>query len=234
MKLILERWRKFQLNEIFNSPLPDDEIDLVPGDSEFSHEWVFYVDDKRYNMHIGIFPLQKYPDLLEWEVEFSQGGGYEQTNYGIKTAVVVMSTVLKILMDWVPQNRDNFFLITSTSYDRIRTRLYNRLLEDITKKLGSDYTSATLGGIQCLINIGLIERKVNKFIEESNFESARKIVADALNMLNKDGIKKGEIIQRILELFDKVEEAQFGPAETKTDLLKRRRAAYNAGRGKEQ
>ena len=85
-----------------------------------------------------------------------------------------------------------------------------------------------------LINVGLIERKVDKFIEKSDFKGARKLIADALTTLNSEGIKRGKTIQRIVKIFDKVEEAQLGPAETSTDALKRRRAAYNASRGEEQ
>lgn len=234
MKLIFESWRKFQLNEIFNSPLPDDEIELVL-DAPWGSSWSFFVDDKMYDVEINNESYHRpNSDLKEWSLQFSRLGSYSQTDFGINTGVVVMSTVLKILTDWILQNRDNFLLITSISATRNRTSLYNRILKNITKKLGSDYASEPFGGLQMLINIGLIERKVNKFIEESDFKSARKIVVDSLEILNLAGLKRGKTIERITKILDKVEEAQLGPAETKTDLLKRRRAAYNASRGDEQ
>jgi hypothetical protein len=232
MNLIFENWRKFQLNEIFNSPLPDSEIDLVI-DASWGSVWHFFVDDKVYEMEIKEIGGDD-PVLREFEVEFSRLGSYQPTNYGVESGVVVMSTVLKILMDWIQENSNNFFWINSVSHDRNRTRLYNRLLKNITKKLGSDYTSEPFGGLQMLINLGLIEREVDKFIKKSDFKSARKLIADALTALNSEGIKRGKTIQRIVKIFDKVEEAQLGPAETSTDALKRRRAAYNASRGEEQ
>jgi len=234
MKLIFENWRRFQLNEMFNSPVPDDEINKVT-DAPWGSVWNFFVDDKMYEMEIKeVGPDSLNPVLKEWDVEFSRLGSYLPTNYGVESGVVVMSTVLKILMDWIQENSNNFFFINSVSSDRNRTRLYNRLLKNITKKLGSDYASEPFGGLQILINVGLIEREVDKFIEKSDFKSARKLIADTLTMLNSEGMKRGKTVERIVKIFDKVEEAQLGPAKTKTDVLKRRRAAYNTSRSKEQ
>ena len=238
MKLIFENWRRYRLNEMFNSPVPDDEINKVTDD-EWKSEWSFYVDERPYDMKIEEYTHDSLnPYLREWDVEFSQAGSYWPTNYGVVQGTIVMSTVLKILVDWIEENSNNFFQINSMANEPNRARLYDRLLKTITKKLGSDYMAEPSGegggGLQIMVNLGLLERRVDKFIEDSDFESARKIIADALTTLNADGIKRGKTVRRIVKIFDKVEEAQLGPAKTKTDVLKRRRAAYNTSRSKEQ
>lgn len=215
MNLIFKNWRRFQLNEIFNSPVPDDEIE-VTMDASWGTNWMFFVNDLPYEMEIAEFygADGEHPILKEWGVEFSHKGEYDQTDYGLDTGVVVMSTVLKILMDWIKENNNNFFFLKSSSKEEIRTRLYNRLLKNVSKNLGTDYVAenvgAMFGGMQMIVNIGLIERKVDEFIKDSDFRGARKLIADALTKLNVNGFKEGRSVQRIIKIFDKVEQSQVG------------------------
>ena len=216
MKLIFENWRRFQLNEIFNSPVPDHDIEIVI-DEEWQVKWEFYVDDKLYEMEIADYTLEPKYDLRQWNVEFSHEGEFTRTNYGVNEGIVVMSTVIKILKDWVKENRDNFFYITSSSNERNRTSLYNRLLRVNTKKFGKDYVPESYKGMQITVNVGLIERKVDKFIEDSDFENAEGIIQEALDQLSRKGLKEGESIQRINKISDKVREAQPKPGRSGTE-----------------
>ena len=213
MKLIFENWRRFQLNEIFNSPVPDHEIEIVI-DEEWQIKWEFYADDRLYEMEIADYTLEPKYGLRRWNVEFSHEGEFTRTNYGVNEGIVVMSTVIKILKDWIKENRDNFFYITSSSNERNRTSLYNRLLRVNTKKFGKDYVPESYRGMQITVNVGLIERKVDKFIEDSDFESAEGIIEEALDQLSRKGVKEGESIQRINKIADKVREVQPKPRQS--------------------
>ena len=208
MKLILERWREYQLNELFNNPVEDRYITKLRDDPEAS-EWDFEVDGLNYNMliHYG-FQAKPSTGLSSWQVEFSHNGSHDPTEYGLKTGIKVMSTVLRILMEWIQENSDNFFVLFSSSYGVNRTKLYNRVLKNVTKKLGKDYVSESDIDEQLLINIGMVDRKVNNFIANSDFRSARKLVADALTVLNHEGVKRGVPVQRILDIFARIEKAQ--------------------------
>ena len=208
MELILERWRRYQLNELFNNPVEDGYITKL-RDSPEASEWDFEVDDLNYNMliHYG-FQTKPSTGLSSWQVEFSHSGSYDPTDYGLETGIKVMSTVLKILMEWVQENSDNFFVLVSSSYGVNRTKLYNRALKNVTKKLGKDYVSESDIDEQLTINIGMVDRKVNNFIANSDFRSARKLVSDALTVLNHEGVKRGVPVQRILDIFSRIEKAQ--------------------------
>jgi len=137
MNLIFENWRRYQLNEIFNSPVPDKYIRKVIDDYSGS-QWIFFVDGKSYDIAIAEFMSGLTDVAREFEIEFSHKGEYEPTNYGVNTGIKVMSTVIKLLVDWIRENGNNFFLIVSNSDDRNRTLLYNRILKTIPKKLGND------------------------------------------------------------------------------------------------
>ena len=219
MKLLFENWRAFQLKEIFDSPV--DEVEIIEK-TEDAVRWRFLVDDKEYEMM-----LSRYNNIEEfkaWEVEFAHirrtYRSWEPTNYGLETGSKVMSTVLKILEDWIEENKDNFFILASTSSGPNRTRLYNRLLKVITKKLGDDYSMLdneplNMGDrtvdTQILVNIGLIERRVDNFIEQSDWRRARNTISGALIGLEGGGAKQGEASRRLIAIFNKIENAQFGP-----------------------
>jgi hypothetical protein len=228
MKLLFENWRAFQLKEIFDSPV--DEVEKTE-ETENIVRWRFLVDDRLYEMMISRY--NNIDEFKEWEVEFAHitrtpekglfrgtHRSWEPTNYGLETGTKVMSTVLKILEDWIGENKDNFFILVSSSSELNRTRLYNRLLKVIAKKLGDDYSILdkephNMGdrtiGTQILVNIGLIERRVDNFIDQSDWRRARNTISGALIGLEGGGAEQGEASRKIIAIFDKIQDAQFGP-----------------------
>ena len=124
MKLILENWRKFQLNEIFGSPVPSHEI-IQQNRSGLSDDeiiWKFKVDD--YDYEVSLLDESPYvsdktrPDVIpyleSYEFSFKVGGRgigdpYKATNLGFRSGMKVMSTVVSILEKWI--NKNDFFLI---------------------------------------------------------------------------------------------------------------------------
>jgi len=228
MKILFENWRAFQLKEIFDSPV--DKVEKTK-ETENGVRWRFLVDGKEYEMMISRYT--KSEEFKAWEVEFAhirrtpEKGLFrgthriwEPTNYGLETGAKVISTVLKILEDWIGENKDNFFILASVSSGPNRTRLYNRLLKVITKKLGDDYTmlddeprggGGSSVGTQILVNIGLIERRVDNFIDQSDWNSARKTISGALAGLAREDATENKASRRIVKIFDKIEDAQLGP-----------------------
>ena len=210
MKILFENWRAFQLKEIFDSPV--DEIQKL-GETENAISWGFSVGGMPYEMMISRYTGRE--DFKSWEVEFYHKNSAKATNYGLKTGTKVMSTVLKILEDWIEENEDNFFVLASLSEGENRTKLYNRLMKVVAKKLGKNYAVGKSGTSwldgQTLINIGFIERKVNNLVAQSEWNAARRAIATAIQILHEEGIKEGETTDRVVGIYNKIEDAQLGP-----------------------
>ena len=207
MKLLFENWRAFQLKEIFDSPV--DEIKKL-GETENVTSWGFSVDDKPYEMTIGRYTGRE--DFKSWEVEFYHKSSTKATNYGLKTGTKVISTVLKILEDWVEENEDNFFVLAALSEGENRTKLYNRLMKVVAKKLGKNYAVGKSGTSwmdgQTLINIGFIERKVNNLVAQSEWNAARQVIATAIEILHEERMGEGEAMDRVDGIYNKIVDAE--------------------------
>ena len=207
MKNLFENWRAFQLKEIFDSPV--DEIQKL-GETENATSWGFSVDDKLYEMMISRYTGRE--DFKSWEVEFYHKNSTKATNYGLKTGTKVMSTVLKILEDWIEENEDNFFILAALSEGENRTKLYNRLMKVVAKKLGKNYAVGKSGTSwldgQTLINIGFIERRVDNFIDQSEWNAARQVIATAIEILHEEGIREGETMDRVDGIYNKIVDAE--------------------------
>ena len=219
MKLILENWRKFQLNEIFGSPVPSHEI-IQQNRSGLSDDeiiWKFKVDD--YDYEVSLLDESPYvsdktrPDVIpyleSYEFSFKVGGRgigdpYKATNLGFRSGMKVMSTVVSILEKWI--NKNDFFLIEVNvdPNQTARIKMYNRILKTLQKNLGSDYETTAQDGDFAIINIGFIERGIDKFVQKGEDRTARQLVSAVLRHLGSKSIK-GRSEERVLNKFKDLE-----------------------------
>ena len=220
MKLILENWRNFQLNEIFDNPVSSDEITgpeaMVGNFSKKvrAQRWRFKVGVHEYTVMLedmlkGSSEAHLEDYLATYELSFHIGSSptrgfdsYAATNYGFKSGMKVISTVVAILEEWISKN--DFFLIEALADpdEENRVKMYNRTLKTLQKKLGSDYeTARTDDGFLGLINVGLIERGVDKFTQKGEDRTARQLISAVLKSLKYHSIK-GNTEKRVINKFN--------------------------------
>jgi len=216
MKLILENWRNFQLNEIFDNPVSSDEIIGPEARGSNTTLWRFKVGEHEYSVileNMGVDPyeahlgnyLASYELSFELTSTYSSSARYGTTNYGFKSGMKVISTVVAILEEWISKN--DFLLIEALADpdEENRVKMYNRTLKTLQKKLGSDYeTARTDDGFLGLINVGFIERGIDKFVQKGDDRTARQLISAVLKSLKYHSIK-GNTEKRVINKFNNLQ-----------------------------
>ena len=78
------------------------------------------------------------------------------------------------------------------------------ILKTLQKNLGSDYETAAQDGDFAIINIGFVERGIDKFIQKGEDRPASQIISAVLKHLKSKSIK-GRSQERVLNKFKDLE-----------------------------